>query len=113
MAQSGTINYCRFVDPFIGTDGGGNIFPGPTLPFSMVKLGPDDGKKTSNSGWDSKGNIHGFSHVHVSGTGGGPKYGNILVMHVVGNIDIDDFSYHRWDDKDEGGVYSVKLDKSA
>jgi len=111
MAQTVPKDYCRYVDPFIGTDGGGNIFPGTTLPFSMVKLGPDVGKKTSNSGWDSKGNINGFSHLHVSGTGGGPKYGNILVMPVVDKIDMHDYSSPRSEEKAEVGIYSVKLDK--
>jgi len=110
-AQTATINYCRYVDPFIGTDGGGNIFPGTTLPFSMVKLGPDIGKKSSNSGWDSKGTINGFSHVHVSGSGGGPKYGNILVMPVVGKLDISNYSSPRSEEKAEVGLYAVRLDK--
>lgn len=33
----------RYVDPFIGVDGGGNVFPGVCAPFGMVKLGPDCG----------------------------------------------------------------------
>ncbi|MDE6423924.1 MAG: hypothetical protein K2K95_10975, partial [Muribaculaceae bacterium] len=28
---------CRYVDPFIGTQGEGNTFPGASLPFGMVK----------------------------------------------------------------------------
>lgn len=64
----------QYVDPFIGVDGGGNVFPGPCVPFGMVKVGPDCGGKDWNAGWDRDGNIHGFSNVHVSGTGGGCKY---------------------------------------
>jgi putative alpha-1,2-mannosidase len=30
----------RHVDPFLGTDGGGNTFPGAVLPFGMVKADP-------------------------------------------------------------------------
>ncbi len=61
--------------------GEGNIFIGPTLPFGMVKPGPDC-SLNANSGYvaplkDSS--MYGISHTHVSGTGGGPKYGNILV----------------------------------
>ena len=26
----------RYVDPFIGVDGGGNVFPGACTPFGMV-----------------------------------------------------------------------------
>lgn len=35
------IDYTRYVDTFIGTQGGGNIFPGAFYPFGMVKVGPD------------------------------------------------------------------------
>ena len=41
----------------------------------MVKLGPDCGNLRSNSGYIPDAEIHGFSHTHVSGTGGGAKYG--------------------------------------
>ena len=72
------------VDPFLGTDGGGNTIPGPSLPFGMIKPGPDVGANQANSGWEPTGDINGFSQTHVSGTGGGPKYGNILVQPTVG-----------------------------
>lgn len=104
-------DYCKYVNPLIGAAGGGNIFPGTALPFSMVRLGPDYGKKNKNAGWDENGNIAGFSHTHVSGTGGGPKYGNILVMPVVGSIHIDDYSSSCSEEKAEVGLYSVNLDK--
>ena len=35
-AQTVTGN-ARYVDPFIGVDGGGNVFPGVCTPFGMVK----------------------------------------------------------------------------
>ena len=70
---------CRYVDPFIGTQGEGNTFPGASLPFGMVKLGPDCGDLQGNAGYRHDGGVKGFSHTHVSGTGGGCKYGNILV----------------------------------
>jgi putative alpha-1,2-mannosidase len=31
----------RFVEPFIGTDGTGHVFPGAVVPFGMVAPGPD------------------------------------------------------------------------
>lgn len=33
------------VDVFLGSAGGGNVFVGATLPFGMVKAGPDIGDK--------------------------------------------------------------------
>jgi predicted alpha-1,2-mannosidase len=76
----------QYVDPFIGSEGAGHVFPGASLPFGMVKLGPDCGDKTSNTGYAKNEEVHGFSHTHVSGTGGGAKYGNVLVMPVVGDL---------------------------
>ncbi|MGY0425943.1 MAG: GH92 family glycosyl hydrolase [Polaribacter sp.] len=71
-----------FVNPFIGTDGPGNTYPGATVPFGMVQLSPDIGIP----GWDRiAGNFYkdsiitGFSHTHLSGTGAGDLY-DILVM---------------------------------
>ena len=32
-----------YVNPFIGTDGTGNTYPGATTPFGMVQLSPDIG----------------------------------------------------------------------
>ncbi len=104
-----TRNLTKYVDPFIGTEGGGHVFPGASLPFGMVKLGPDCGDLTSNSGYKSTGNIKGFSHVHVSGTGGGPKYGNVLVMPVTGDIDLANFSSPRAQEKASLGYYETDL----
>lgn len=71
-----------FVNPFIGTDGPGNTYPGATVPFGMVQLSPDIGIP----GWDRIAGyfyqdsiISGFSHTHLTGTGAGDLY-DILVM---------------------------------
>jgi predicted alpha-1,2-mannosidase len=71
-----------FVNPFIGSDGPGNTYPGATTPFGMVQLSPDIGI----AGWDRISGyyyqdsiISGFSHTHLSGTGAGDMY-DILVM---------------------------------
>ena len=48
----------------------------------MIKPGPDmaaEAGHDANAGWNADGDIRGFSQTHVSGTGGGAKYGNILV----------------------------------
>ena len=70
-----------FVNPFIGSDGPGNTYPGATIPFGMVQLSPDIGIP----GWDRIAGyyyqdsiISGFSHTHLSGTGAGDMY-DILV----------------------------------
>ena len=69
-----------YVDPKIGSEGLGRVFIGPSAPFGMVKPSPDC-TVHSNSGWlPMPEQVNGFAQVHVSGTGGGPKYGNILVQ---------------------------------
>ncbi len=73
-----------YVDPRIGSEGLGRVFVGPCVPFGMVKPGPDCGV-SNNAGWaPSPAKVSGFSQTHVSGTGGGPKYGNILVRPFSG-----------------------------
>lgn len=76
------INLTDYVNPFIGTDGPGNTYPGATVPFGMVQLSPDIGIP----GWDRIAGyyyqdsiISGFSHMHLTGTGAGDLY-DILVM---------------------------------
>ncbi|HET8553704.1 MAG TPA: GH92 family glycosyl hydrolase, partial [Rhodanobacteraceae bacterium] len=81
----------RHVDVFIGTGGHGHTFPGATLPFGMVQVGPD----TNNSTWDGcsgyhqrDGSIMGFSHTHLSGTGASDML-DVLVMPAQGEVLLD------------------------
>jgi predicted alpha-1,2-mannosidase len=55
------------VDPFIGTIGGGNTFPGASLPFGMIQWSPD----TTTGGWYryNQNKVYGFSLTHISGAG--------------------------------------------
>ncbi|MBQ9215236.1 MAG: GH92 family glycosyl hydrolase [Prevotella sp.] len=70
----------QYVDPRIGSEGVGRTFPGPSMPFGMCKPGPDCTIKP-NAGWAPTPEVvTGFSQTHVSGTGGGQKYGNILIQ---------------------------------
>ena len=56
----------------MGTDGGGNMFPGVTLPFGVVKIGvdvlPPPGWGEPYSGYHAVGKVTGFSMLHESGT---------------------------------------------
>lgn len=73
----------RYVDPRIGSVGVGRTFPGPCMPFGMVKPGPD-GVSMPNAGWAPLPEpVKGFSQTHVSGTGGGQKYGNVLIQPIL------------------------------
>ena len=115
LALPATSQFARHVDPFLGADAGGNVFPGPVLPFGMIKPGPDmvHGENDPNAGWAASGDIRGFSQTHVSGTGGGAKYGNILVMPTVGDVSPLDSQSPRADEKASAGSYSVLLQRSS
>ena len=70
----------RCVNPLIGSKGEGRVFVGPSAPFDMVKPGPDC-LSMPNAGWAPMPEpVKGFSQTHVSGTGGGQKYGNVLIQ---------------------------------
>ncbi len=88
-------NVLDLVDPFIGTGGGGygqpQAFVGATLPFGMVKPGPDSsGPLMGRTGfvhtagyWYHDDRIDGFSQLHFHGTGA-EDYGNVLLMPTLG-----------------------------
>lgn len=105
-------NLYKYVDPFIGTEGPGNVVIGPSCPFGMIKPGPDFSSH-SNSGYSPNLQLplSGFSQVHVSGTGGGPKYGNISVMPFAGNFDSINQAALRAKEKASLGYYGVTLKK--
>lgn len=111
-------DYASLVNPLIGTDYKGNVYPGAQAPFGMVQLSPDNGLP----GWDRiagyfypDSTIAGFSHTHLSGTGAGDLYDisflpvtyplrkaeNPLGVHSM-------FSHER--EECEAGYYRVHLD---
>lgn len=114
-ANTAFTNLISFVDPYIGSDNGGNVFVGACMPFGMVKLGPDireyhdgEGFHHSNSGYSVSGDLlYGFSHVHVSGTGGGGKYGNILAAPFTGDVDIENYGSLRSNEVANVGYFAV------
>ena len=102
-----------FVDPMIGSEGLGRVFIGPSAPFGMVKPSPDCGS-APNSGWlPEPVPVTGFSQLHVSGTGGGPKYGNIQVMPFTGALNDLDQASLRENEVARLGYYGVTLKKSG
>lgn len=104
----------RYVDPMLGASGGGNVFVGPLVPFGMIKPGPDMATPRgddANAGWAEHGAIRGFSQTHVSGTGGGPRYGNILVQPTTGAVTPLDATSPRADEKAHVGYYGVTLSR--
>lgn len=85
LAQMLTTDYTKFVNPFIGTDGTGHTFPGPSMPFGMVQPGPDNRANGWNytSGYQYQDTIIlGFSQTRLSGTGIS-EMGDILLLPFV------------------------------
>ena len=66
-----------YVDPMIGTGGGGNTLPGPLWPLGMVQPGPDTAYSENSGGYGSRESgylpesttLMGFTQTHLSGTG--------------------------------------------
>jgi predicted alpha-1,2-mannosidase len=82
LSQINAQNNANYVNTFIGTEGTGHTFPGPSLPFGMVQPGPDN----KVEGWDHTSGYQfkdtlllGFSQMRFSGTGIG-EMGNILLL---------------------------------
>jgi predicted alpha-1,2-mannosidase len=76
--------YNKFVKPFIGTDGTGHTFPGPSMPFGMVQPGPDN----QDYGWNHTSGyqyqdtfLMGFSQTRLSGTGIN-EMGDVLLLPI-------------------------------
>ena len=103
------MTYGSFVNKFLGVDDGGNCLCGPYLPNSMMRLCPDTLIPQITSGYLSHRPIIGFSHTHVSGTGGGGRYGNILVTPYTGEERLTVGPYDREEEQADPGRYSVIL----
>ncbi|KAG0151539.1 hypothetical protein CROQUDRAFT_719745 [Cronartium quercuum f. sp. fusiforme G11] len=71
-----------WVNPFIGTDKNGDVCPGASVPFGMVKITVDcEGFAPAGYIADSTARIHGLSPLHDSGTGSNlGSYGNYEIM---------------------------------
>jgi len=71
-----------WVDPMLGTsDSRWMLYPGPSMPFGMVKLSPDNEPQKWKAGYEYRiNNIAGFSHLHSWTMGG------LLTMPTTGPL---------------------------
>jgi predicted alpha-1,2-mannosidase len=102
-------NNAKFVNTFIGTDGTGHTFPGPSMPFGMVQPGPDNSIEGWNhtSGYQYKDTLLlGFSQMRFSGTGIG-EMGNILVLPYTDKMIQYKNSYVKKSEKASVGYYTL------
>ncbi|MBK7212751.1 MAG: GH92 family glycosyl hydrolase [Bacteroidales bacterium] len=100
----------KYVNVFIGTEGTGHTFPGPSMPFGMVQPGPDNREQ----GWDYTSGYQyrdsillGFSQTRFSGTGIS-EMGDILLMPFDDNPDENlKNRYFKDSEKASVGYYSL------
>ena len=116
-------NLVRYVNPFVGTAGFGNVYPGAQVPFGGIQISPD----TDDDDYDvaagykyTKPTIMGFSLTHLSGTGI-PDLGDFLFVPGTGAVktaagtheDPDSGYRSRFSHDTESaapGYYTVELD---
>jgi alpha-1,2-mannosidase, putative len=120
----------RYVDPLIGTAGGGNTYPGAVVPFGMISWSPtntagDQTNAPAANGYSyNTTRLRGFALTHVNGAGCAPgAAGDVPIMPHVGEVDSSPTA----DTKDEiyasdfkhenetavPGRYTVTLDSGA
>ncbi|MEI6196589.1 MAG: GH92 family glycosyl hydrolase [Verrucomicrobiota bacterium] len=112
IASSSSSNLTRMVCPLAGSDAG-HIVPGAVAPFGMVWLSPDVSGKQPPNGYSSKAPILGFSHTHVSGTGGNAGYGNVRVTPQRGALVLPGTAATKDDEIARAGYYAVTLKETA
>ncbi|HEY5499158.1 MAG TPA: GH92 family glycosyl hydrolase [Bacteroidales bacterium] len=109
-------DFCKYVDPFIGTDYTGHTFPGATFPFGFMQPGPQTGSYDWQycSGYYYKDTImQGFSQNRLNGTGC-PDLGDILLMPFSGTPGSKfKSSFSKTTEKASPGYYAVNLIDNA
>lgn len=87
-AEAQTERLIDYVNPFVGTDGYGNVYPGAQIPFGGIQISPD----TDNRYYDAaagykyhRPTLMGFSLTHLSGTGI-PDLGDFLFIPGTGEM---------------------------
>ena len=102
---SGAKDPASYVNMFNGTDLAGNSYPGATVPFGVVQLGPDTSPNRTSGYHYSDTVIVGFSHTHLYGTGC-PDFGDFLFTPTLdGTVGPLEFSHK--DEYARPGYYRV------
>ncbi len=98
-----------FVDVFVGTQGDyGQLYPGATVPFGLVKLSPDTSRK-GHAGYDFSDPVcTGFSHTRLGGVGCSGAGGTLKIKPGFGKAKTDRMAK----DSESGtpGFYTVSFE---
>lgn len=108
--RSRGVDLTRYVNPFIGTAGSGNTFPGAVLPWGMVSVSPHTERQAPSGYIYGGSHFYGLGHVHLSGTGCA-DLGSVILTASRGNIKVNPESYrcHYYDEFAQPGYYAVTL----
>ena len=110
----GTTRLIDDVNVFVGTDGFGNVYPGPQLPYGGIQISPDCDDKDYDcaAGYKySKPFVQGFSLTHLSGTGI-PDLGDFLFLPGIGE-DIKPSKLDHSKESAHPGYYGITLDSGV
>ncbi|ULQ54742.1 GH92 family glycosyl hydrolase [Flavihumibacter fluvii] len=110
------IDYTKYVNNFIGTEGTGHTFPGPCMPFGMVQPGPDN----ADFGWDYTSGyqykdsiIMGFSQTRANGTGIS-EFGDVLLQPFTDDSkQTFEEAYAKETENASPGYYTVRLNNKV
>jgi predicted alpha-1,2-mannosidase len=118
-----------YVNPFIGSAGGGNTFPGAVVPFGMLQWSPETTRGSSTRAAAPGGyaydapRVRGFSLTHLSGTGCRGASGDIPFMPYTGQLksspstDANDRIYtahfSHANEQASPGYYQVRLESGV
>ncbi len=106
------------VNTLVATTGGGNVFPGPDVPFGMVQWSPDTRRRTDGGGYRfDQTQLRGFSLTHISGPGCG-AYEDVPILPLTGGLPAGDpgsfmESFTHAGEVATAGYYSVKVGSPA
>ncbi len=108
VAQSKVLDY---VDLFICTSGDhGQLDPSATVPFGMIKLGPDT-EPGNHSGYNFEANeINGFSHNRIGGVGCTGAGGNLRILPSVGELELVSEPFIKASETASPAYYAVQFE---
>jgi putative alpha-1,2-mannosidase len=106
------------VSTLVATTGGGNVFPGPDMPFGMIQWSPDTRRRTDGGGYRfDQTQLRGFSLTHISGPGCG-AYEDVPILPLTGGLPAGDpgsfmETFTHTGEVATAGYYSVKVGSPA
>ena len=95
------------INPFLGANAPGNFFSGPYLPYAVARLGADTIYPQNAGGYQRGRPVKCISHLHVGGTGGAGRYGNIGVTAYPGPATVRPPYMELTGEQAQAGYYSA------